>query len=77
MKGYEWVKAKTESQQFSDCKYLEYHLMNSDLLDDDGYPTDAENHLRALMLKAALSVASSAYTDAEVGQIVDEVLNGK
>ena len=41
MKGFEWVKAKMESQQFSDCKYLEYHLMHSDLLDDDGiYPTD-------------------------------------
>jgi hypothetical protein len=40
MKGFEWVKAKIESQQFSDCKYLEYHLMHSDLQDDDGYPTD-------------------------------------
>lgn len=41
MKGFEWVKAKMESQQFSDCKYLEYHLMHSDMQDDDGiYPTD-------------------------------------
>ena len=40
MKGFEWVRAKIESQQFSDCKYLEYHLMHSDLLDDDNYPTD-------------------------------------
>lgn len=39
-------------------------------------PADAEKHLRALAIKAALSVASSAYTDAEVRQIVDEVLNG-
>lgn len=36
----EWVKAKVESQRYSDCRYVEYHLMNSDLLDDDGYPTD-------------------------------------
>lgn len=41
MKRFELVKAKIESQQFSDCKYLEYHLMHSALLDDDGiYPTD-------------------------------------
>lgn len=40
MKEFKWVRAKIESQQFSDCKYLEYHLMNSDLLDVDGYPTD-------------------------------------
>lgn len=39
-------------------------------------PADAANHLRALMTEVAFSVASSAYTDAEVEQIVDEVLNG-
>jgi hypothetical protein len=40
MTDFGWVKSKIESQKFSDCKYLEYHLMHSDLLDDDNYPTD-------------------------------------
>lgn len=37
-------------------------------------PSDAEAKLRELMMEAALSVASSVYTDAEVKQIVDEIL---
>lgn len=40
MKGYEWVRARMESQRYSDIKYIEYHLANSALLDEDGYPTD-------------------------------------
>lgn len=38
-------------------------------------PADAEENLRELMLEAALRVASSIYTNAEVEKIVDEVLN--
>lgn len=38
-------------------------------------PADAEAKLRELMLEAALRVASSIYTNAEVEKIVDEVLN--
>lgn len=40
MKGYGWARAQMESQRYSDFKYIEYHLIHSDLLDDDGYPTD-------------------------------------
>jgi hypothetical protein len=35
-----WAKAKIECLKFSDCKYLEYHLYHSDLINEDGYPTE-------------------------------------
>jgi hypothetical protein len=35
-----WIKAKVESHQYADSKYIEKHMFESDLQDDDGYPTD-------------------------------------
>jgi hypothetical protein len=33
-------RAKFQCEQFSNCKYIEYHLEHSELLDEDGYPTE-------------------------------------
>jgi hypothetical protein len=35
-----WIRAKCECEIFGNTKYIEYHMAYSDLIDDDGYPTD-------------------------------------